>query len=116
MTTVTVEKLRPSPAETKSLLAGDKDFLKPLVRAVLQEVVEGETTEALGASKSEQVEGQLGYRSGHYSRSLVTRFGKIELKAAGIVSGLGLGEANPIHASRRQMAGGNYSLARSAFA
>ena len=37
-------------------------------------------TEALGAAKGERVEGRLGYRSGHYSRALVTRIGKIELR------------------------------------
>jgi transposase-like protein len=80
MTTMTVEKLRPTLAEIKSLLSADKDFLKPIVRAVLQEVLETEMTEALGAAKGERVEGRLGYRSGYYARSLTTRIGKIELK------------------------------------
>ena len=48
---MTVEKLRPTLAEIKSLLSADKDFLKPIVRAVLQEVLETEMTEALGAAK-----------------------------------------------------------------
>jgi len=77
---MTVEKLRPTLAEIKALLASDKDFLKPIVRAVLQEVLEAEMTEALGAGKGERVEGRLGYRSGYYGRSLVTRVGKIELR------------------------------------
>jgi putative transposase len=77
---MTVVKLRPALAEIKSLVSADNDFLKPLVRAVLQEVLEAEMTEALGAAKGERAEGRLGYRSGRYSRSLVTRFGKIELK------------------------------------
>ena len=77
---MTVVKLRPALAEIKSLLSADKDFLKPLVRAVLQEVLEAEMTEALGAAKGERVEARLGYRSGHYTRSLVTRIGKIELR------------------------------------
>ena len=74
---MTVEKLRPTLAEIKSLLSADKDFLKPIVRAVLQEVLETEMTEALGAAKGERVEGRLGYRSGYYPRSLTTRIGKI---------------------------------------
>ena len=77
---MTVEKLRPTLAEIKALLASDKDFLKPLMRAALQEVLEAEMTEALGAGKGERVEGRLGYRSGYYTRSLVTRVGKIELR------------------------------------
>jgi len=80
MTTMTVEKLRPTLAEIKGLLSTDKEFLKPIVRAILQEVLEAEMTEALGAGKGERVEGRLGYRSGYYGRSLITRIGKIELR------------------------------------
>jgi transposase-like protein len=58
----------------------DKEFLKPLIRATLQEVLEAEMTEVLGAEKGERTEGRLGYRSGYYSRSLITRIGKLELK------------------------------------
>lgn len=79
-TTMTVEKLRPTLAEIKGLLAADQDFLKPLVRAVLQEVLEAEMTEALGAGKGERTEARLGYRSGYYGRALITRIGKIELR------------------------------------
>lgn len=77
---MTVEKLRPTLAEIKGLLSTDKEFLKPIVRAILQEVLEAEMTEALGAGKGERVEGRLGYRSGYYGRSLITRIGKIELR------------------------------------
>src|SRR6476619_4184039 len=45
---MTVVKLRPALAEIKNLLSADKDFLKPVVRAVLQEVLEAEMTPALG--------------------------------------------------------------------
>jgi transposase-like protein len=65
-------------AEIKSLLASDKDFLTPIVRAVLQEVLEREMTDTL--AKDERIEGRLGYRSGYYARNLVTRVGKIELR------------------------------------
>src|SRR5262245_5853113 len=68
-----------SPAPTRW---SSNDGVKPLVRTVLQEVLESEMTEALGAAKGERVEGRagLGYRSGHYTRSLVMRIGKIELR------------------------------------
>src|SRR5918997_695523 len=36
--------------------------------------------EAVGAGKSERREARTGYRSGHYSRTLVTRVGKLELR------------------------------------
>ena len=61
-------------------MEGDPDFMKGLVREVLQQVLEAEMEETLGAGKSERVEGRQGYRSGYYSRRLVTRVGNIELR------------------------------------
>jgi putative transposase len=58
----------------------DKDGLKELLREVLQEVLEQEMTDALRAEKGERTSGRVGYRSGYYSRSLVTRVGKLELR------------------------------------
>ena len=77
---MTVTKLRTDVSAVKQLLAADKEFLKPLIQTALQEVLEAEMTEALGAEKGERSEGRLGYRSGYYPRSLITRVGKIELK------------------------------------
>src|SRR5512132_2078313 len=37
-------------------------------------------TEALGAEKGERTAGRLGYRSGYYGRTLITRVGKLELR------------------------------------
>lgn len=79
-TTMTVTKIRSNTPPVKELLVRDKEFLKPLIRATLQEVLEAEMTEVLGAEKGERTEGRLGYRSGYYSRSLITRIGKLELK------------------------------------
>lgn len=64
----------------KEALFADPEGLKELFRGVLQEVLEAEMTEAVGASKSERTEGRLSYRSGYYTRGLVTRLGKIELR------------------------------------
>ena len=58
----------------------NKDGLKELLREVLQEVLEQEMTDALGAEKGERSPRRLGYRSGYYSRSLITRVGKLELR------------------------------------
>src|SRR5262245_39221575 len=77
---MTVTKIRTDVSAVKQLLASDKEFLKPLIQTALQEVLETEMTEALGAEKGERTEGRLGYRSGYYLRSLITRVGKIELK------------------------------------
>jgi putative transposase len=46
----------------------------------VQQVLEAEMDEALQASKSERSENRLGYQSGYYGRTLVTRVGKIELR------------------------------------
>lgn len=64
----------------KELFGEDKDSLKALLREVVQEVLEAEMSEALGAEKSERNPGRVGYRSGYYTRSLVTRVGKLELR------------------------------------
>src|SRR5689334_3050058 len=80
---MTVAQAKLSVAAAKELLKGDPDGLREVVRAVLQEVLEvleAEMTEALGAAKGERSAGRLGYRSGHYGRTLVTRVGKLELR------------------------------------
>jgi putative transposase len=51
-------------AEIKALLAEDSDFLRPMVRRVIEEFLEAEMAEAVGAEKGERVEGRLSYRSG----------------------------------------------------
>ncbi len=66
--------------ELKQALTQDSDFLKPLVQLVLQEVLEAEMEDTLGAGKGERVEGRKGYRSGYYTRGLITRVGKLELR------------------------------------
>jgi putative transposase len=77
---MTVTKIRPDASTVKELLRNDREFLKPLIQATLQEVLEAEMTEALGAEKGERSETRLGYRSGYYSRFLITRIGKLELR------------------------------------
>ena len=66
--------------EWKELMGEQEDFLRPIIRKVLQEVMEADMDEALGAEKSERTPERLGYRSGSYSRTLVTRVGKLELR------------------------------------
>jgi putative transposase len=48
----------------KEALLADWEGLKELFRSMLQEVLEAEMTEAIGASRGERTEGRLGYRSG----------------------------------------------------
>jgi len=66
--------------DLKRLLAEDRDLLKAIVEETLQQVLEAEMDEALQAGKGERTAARLGYRSGYYSRMLVTRVGNIELR------------------------------------
>jgi transposase-like protein len=67
-------------AAVKDILLSNPDGLHEVIRAVMQEVLEAEMDEALGASKGERTPERLGYRSGYYGRTLVTRVGKLELR------------------------------------
>ena len=66
--------------EWKELIEGQENFLRPLVQEVIQQVLEAEMEETLGAEKSERTASRRGYRSGYYGRVLVTRVGKLELR------------------------------------
>ncbi len=62
------------------LAKGDKDLLLEMVKTACQEFIESEFEEFIGAGRYERSDKRTGYRSGHYSRSLVTRVGKIDLR------------------------------------
>ena len=71
---------KPSIVAVKELMGANRDALREIVQELLQEMLEGEMTEALGATKNERSDGRIGYRSGHYNRTLITRVGKLELR------------------------------------
>ncbi len=73
-------KARTRAEELRQMLAEDGDLLKTIIEETVQQVLEAEMEEALQASKGERSENRLGYRSGYYGRTLVTRVGKIELR------------------------------------
>ena len=58
---MTVKDRTRGTTDLKALVASDPDFVLVLVRTALQEMLEGEMTEALGASKSERSDGRIGY-------------------------------------------------------
>ena len=66
--------------QIEALVGSDRELLKSLVKESLQEVLEAEMSEALGAGPGERTADRTGYRSGYYSRGLVTRIGKLELR------------------------------------
>ena len=66
--------------ELKALMTANADMLAPLVQWILQEILEQEMSDSLGAAKSERSESRQGYRSGYYPRKLITRVGTMELR------------------------------------
>ena len=73
-------KIKRKGVDWKELLREEKDFLKAAIQDIVQEVLEAEMDEAVGARKSERTPNRTSYRSGYYSRGLVTRVGKLELE------------------------------------
>ena len=71
---------KPAVAAVKELLNEDQDRLREIVREVMQAMLEAEMDEAIGAAKSARTPTRLGHRSGYYSRTLITRVGKLELR------------------------------------
>ena len=71
-TTITREQLL-------ALLQSD-EALRALLQTTVQEVLEAEMDEALGAGKGERTGERRGYRSGYYGRKLTTRVGTLELR------------------------------------
>jgi putative transposase len=45
-------------SEIKRMMAEDGDFLRPIVKAVIQEFLEAEMAEAIGAEKGERIDGR----------------------------------------------------------
>ncbi len=78
--TMTDREVKADGIDVKALLARDEAFIRSVVRGALQEMLEREMTEALGAGKGERTEARRGYRSGYYGRTLITRVGKLELR------------------------------------
>jgi putative transposase len=77
---MTKSEAKPAIAAVNELFSKSPDGLREIVRAVMQEMLEAEMTDALGAEKGERTAARLGYRSGYYTRTLVTRVGKLELR------------------------------------
>jgi putative transposase len=61
------------------LLQSD-DAIRALLETTVQQVLEAEMEETLGATKSERTGERRGYRSGYYGRKLTTRVGTLELQ------------------------------------
>lgn len=66
--------------EMKALFSQDTDFLKTILENTIQDILNTEMDIFLGAVHHERSETRRGYRAGSYSRALITRIGKIELR------------------------------------
>ena len=77
---MTEKKLKTVRPRLEVLVAQDRDLLKALVKEALDQILQAEMTEFLGAAPGERSPGRAGYRAGYYERGLVTRVGKIELR------------------------------------
>ena len=75
---MTERKSKTGTVGVKALLEGEEAFIRTVVRSVLQEILEAEMIEAVGAGKGERTPTRLGDRSGYYDRTLMTRVGKLE--------------------------------------
>ncbi len=63
----------------QGVLLDDADFLREIVERVLQEVLEAEMTEHVGAVPYERTDTRKGHRNGHKPRTLRTRVGTLNL-------------------------------------
>ena len=63
----------------QEILLDDPDFLREIVERVLQQILEAEMTEHIGAAPYERTERRKGHRNGHKSRTLRTRVGTLNL-------------------------------------
>jgi len=77
---MTEKKLKAVRPRLEALMAEDRDLLKALVKEALDQILQAEMSEFLGAAPGERVATRAGYRAGYYERGLVTRVGKIELR------------------------------------
>jgi putative transposase len=60
MHTMTTRQAKLDAAQIKALVRGDADFVRTLVRTTMQEVLEAEMSETLGAAKGERTPVRLG--------------------------------------------------------
>jgi putative transposase len=77
---MTVKQGKAEVIALKGLLERNEDFLRSSIQSLVQTALEAEMAELLGAEKGERTEGRVGYRSGSYPRSLITRVGTLELR------------------------------------
>ena len=77
---MTEDHRRPDMELAQGVLLNDPGFLREIVERVLQELLEAEMTEHIGAAPYERAEGRnAGHRNGYKPRMLRTRVGTLNL-------------------------------------
>jgi putative transposase len=76
---MTTDHRRPDAQMVQEVLLDDAGFLREIVERVLQEVLEAEMTEHVGAAPHERTDARKGHRNGHKPRTLRTRVGTLNL-------------------------------------
>jgi putative transposase len=79
-TTMTRKNSMNTVSKLKAAIGEDQDLIRGIVQIAVQEFLEAEMDQALGAAKGERTDGRLGYRSGYYPRKLIARVGTLELR------------------------------------
>src|SRR5262245_39185955 len=74
-------KIKRNGIDGKEVLVAERDLVKTAMQEIVQEILEAEMEEAVGARNGERTTERKGYRSGDYTRGLITRLGKLELQA-----------------------------------
>jgi putative transposase len=77
--TMTEDHRRVDAEIAQEVLLDDPSFLGAIVERVVQELLEAEMTEHIGAAPYERGEGRTGHRNGHKPRTLRTRVGTLNL-------------------------------------
>jgi putative transposase len=70
---------RPDARMAQEALLDDPDFLREIAERVIQEILEAEMTEHIGAALHERTDTRKGHRNGHKPRTLRTRVGTLNL-------------------------------------
>jgi putative transposase len=77
---MTQKKNSAKDLDWREIFRSEDGGIRALVQQVVHEVLESEMDEAVGAHKGERTESRVGYRAGYYTRTLVTRVGKLVLR------------------------------------
>ena len=67
------------PTDAQAAVLDSSDFMRELMHAALQEVLEAEMTEHVGAERHERTSERTGQRNGYKPRTLSTRVGAMTL-------------------------------------